>query len=97
MVVSNGDGAGCEVHALKRTRDREHERKSAFMRAIIAEAAGRVKRTPLFDMPLSVCYTDKISWGEAFANKLLRFGLSATDNASINQDQLRMSRPYHTR
>ena len=37
VPVTRAEGAGCEVHALKRTRHRVHERMSAFMRAIMAE------------------------------------------------------------
>jgi hypothetical protein len=48
-------GAGCDVQALKRMRDREMERKRDFMSAIIAEAAQRVKRRPLVDMRSSLC------------------------------------------
>ena len=52
-------GAGCDVQALRRTRDRATERKRDFMCAIIVEAARHVKPAPLVDMPLPVCYTDE--------------------------------------
>jgi hypothetical protein len=35
--VASGEGAGCDVHALSRMRDRENEKMRAFMRAIMAE------------------------------------------------------------
>jgi hypothetical protein len=57
MLVAKGEGAGCEVHALRSKRDRVNESRRAFMRAIMAETASRVKRTPSVDMPLPVCYT----------------------------------------
>jgi len=57
MFVASGEGAGCELQALKSTRDSTLVRNSDFMGAIMAEAASRVKRTPSVDMPLPVCYT----------------------------------------
>ncbi len=48
-------GAGCALQALKRMSDREIEKMRAFMGAIIAEAASRVKRTPLFDRRSPLC------------------------------------------
>jgi hypothetical protein len=50
-------GAGCELQALKRMRDRVMERPRDFMRAIMTETCACVKHAPLFDMPVPVCYT----------------------------------------
>jgi hypothetical protein len=47
VFVVSGTGAGCEVQALKRKKDRARESKRDFMQTIIAEAARRVKRLPL--------------------------------------------------
>jgi hypothetical protein len=40
--VARGEGAGCDVQALKRMRGRVNERKKAFMHAIMAETGSGV-------------------------------------------------------
>ena len=45
MLVISGEGAGGDVQALTRMRDRANVRRRDFMRAIMAETRGRVNTT----------------------------------------------------
>jgi hypothetical protein len=45
VLVANGEGSGCEVQALIKTRESAMKRMRGFMGAIIAEAAGCVNTT----------------------------------------------------